>query len=294
MKRVKPYLFLIVFNILSLIPFVYIFILVLIPLFICLVYWLIKLIILAKDKDKFLKKHLLFSPFVFLFIIGILKGTIGYLTGDAHLYYRDKDDRFYTNYRKFDFNLRVYYYDNTCPSFYTLYSGISNDFVVKSLVKLFGFQRNLYGGHIPEYFEINNLVDQGKVLKIYLDSSDVNFISFKFNEKQYNITAKDYSYNGADFIVECHNSNPVVANGIMIPDKWDSLPDVNHKLYPFNLQVPYFFCIARYFPLLIAIDNPDPGGGRMVQLIDLENKIVFANYSIDQDSQYGTTFFSNE
>lgn len=129
--------------------------------------WIIYIVINRHNK-KFVRRHLIFSPFAILAIIGILWAMISFASDKSGFFYShtkyydncsgphfnciDPDYRiYYMDHRGFYYGPIVYYSWGVCYAFYF------NDVALKAIVKIFGFPRNNHSGDMPAFEELKLL-----------------------------------------------------------------------------------------------------------------------------------------
>ena len=240
---------------------------------------------------KHRKLYIFLSPVFVLFMYGVLSGIFGYVTGKATFLYHTQTNQIQLDSSQdFDHEFRVYYHDFRGKHYgpinmitgAKMYYGKINDLTIKALVKLFGYQNNMYEGVIPNPDEIYEAFMNEPIDSIHLISASLEQASFLYRNKQYTIRyAKNLRSGHAPVDVSPYAS-------IMERVEDTGVHSGEYMMRP-NAAIKVS---GTFYPLLIVIDEEKVNKNNCLELllIDLTHQQRFATYSIKESEQYTCTY----
>lgn len=243
-------------------------------------FWLIILCLLIKNKKSW-ARHLLFSPYVVLFILAFFFAIYDYSTGKATLYLDQTNRIDYFNEKDFDFDRRLYYHNYagehygplSLIGFGRFYMMLVNDFSLKCFVSAFGYQRNIYRGKFPGSNELRNAFRKETLKKIYLDSANIGFVRFKFKNETI-ILKGNQMYDPPTKTLDDYNG---------LEDVFTTTDSVNFTSTGKQMRKgSYLLILDKYYPLLFNVF--DTSGIYKYQIIDSRNQKVISEQSLDKDN----------
>jgi hypothetical protein len=229
--------------------------------------WIYHIFKTIKNKQKW-KSLFFLSPIFILFFLGFFSGLYSYINGSGTFLFHNKKSTIVLNsYQDFDSDYRVYYQDfrgkHYGPiSFITsakLFRGKINDLTLKIIINCFGYQFKMYRGKIPTAEEIFEALKDSKTEVSFTYTNHKNVDLF-YKGQKYRIEKSTNMVKKNDKALNCNKGNCYVSDA--------------------------------FYPLLIVADEM-PGEYNNcieIQLIDLENKILFTEYSIKKHKKFDNTF----
>ena len=228
-------------------------------------------------------------------MIGLMIGLFSYLTGNATFVFNTKHNVIkLDSYQNFDHEYRAYYTDfrgkhygpMSAINFSYMYRGKINDYTIKLLTNVFGYQPGMYDEHIPTPEEIYKAFETDSLYVIALTDASPEFASFEFKGKKYRITNTSISDEDIESPIKCSYG--------ALTDKRIKQKDGSYLITDEKVMEPgvAFVASMKFYPLMIVTESIyfDKNDCTEIQLIDLEREIRFAHYSIKGPKVYPCTF----
>ena len=156
--------------------------------FLFLIFWFVSLTILLVHRTK-LKWFLIgLSAWTVIPVLSFLKGSKDYFTGQGTILYVGFPT---TESFNLDSTYRVWNTSSGCIFFgYEPFTHFPNNFAIKFLTKLLGFQKEVYKGYYPDTFQTETLIDSIGQTTNFTKSRSM--ITFSLNNEDYNLIGFNY------------------------------------------------------------------------------------------------------